>query len=63
MNSHGEEEIHELQQPRTRKTQLTERSIEQEYECHKTRSTLTPWKRVNKSPPGLFKTKTIMDKL
>jgi hypothetical protein len=41
------------------------RSMEQEDECHKTRSiikALTPWKKVNKSPPSPFKTKTIMEK-
>jgi hypothetical protein len=35
---------------------ITERSMEQEDECHKIRSTLTPWKKVNKSPPSPFKT-------
>jgi hypothetical protein len=29
---------------------ITERSMEQEDKCHNIRSTLTPWKRVNKSP-------------
>ena len=29
------EEIHELQQPHTRKTQPMERSMEQEDKCHK----------------------------
>jgi hypothetical protein len=41
------------------------RSMEQEDECHETRSiikALTPRKKVNKSPPSPFKTKTIMDK-
>jgi hypothetical protein len=55
-------EIHELHQPTLGKHSscIIERSIEQEDECHKTRSTLTPWRRVNKSPPSPFKTKTIM---
>jgi hypothetical protein len=41
------------------------RSMEQEDECHETRSiikALTPWKKVNKSPPSPFKTKIIMEK-
>jgi hypothetical protein len=41
---------------------IMERSMEQEDKCHNTRSTLTPWKRVNKSPSSPFKTKTIMEK-
>jgi hypothetical protein len=41
------------------------RTMEQEDECHETRSiikALNPWKKVNKSPPSPFKTKTIMEK-
>jgi hypothetical protein len=44
---------------------IMKRSMEQEDECHETRSiikALTPWKKVNKSPPIPFKTKTIMKK-
>jgi hypothetical protein len=58
-------EIHELEQPCTRVTQLTHHG-----EIHGTRrqvpqdkiynQALTPWRRVNKSPPSPFKTKTIM---
>jgi hypothetical protein len=54
-------EIHELQQLCTRETQLTHYE-----EIHGTRRSiikaLTPWKKVNKSPPSPFKTKTIMEK-
>jgi hypothetical protein len=42
---------------------ILKRSMEQEDECHETRSiikVLTSWKKVNKSPPSPFKTKTIM---
>jgi hypothetical protein len=44
---------------------IMKRSMEQEDKYHETRSiikALTPWKKVNKSPPSPVKTKTIMDK-
>jgi hypothetical protein len=60
-------EIHELEQPCTRVTQLTHHG-----EIHGTRrrvpqdkiynQALTPWRRVNKSPSSPFKTKAIMGK-